>query len=106
MAEWGQAVFDLGGNGGVDGAKNQAVGLERLERLGKHLFADAANRAGELREPVGAIEQDEEDERAPARGDMIEDDAGGTVGITYIALATALAGGEDSRCSFHVSSLH
>ncbi len=95
-AQRGQGVLDLWWDGGIDGASEESIGLEGLEGLGEHLFADAADDAGELREPVGAVEQNEEDEGSPAGGDMVEDDAGGAVGIIDIATATTLTGGQDS----------
>ena len=48
LAERGEAVLDLGRDGGVDGAGEEAVGFKLLEGLREHLFADAADLAAEL----------------------------------------------------------
>jgi len=93
VAEWGEAVLDLGRDGWVDGAEDEAVGFEGLEGLGEHLLADAADAAGELAEAVGAVEQDDEDEQAPAGGEVVEDDAGGAVGLVEVAAEVGLGPG-------------
>ena len=61
-----QAVFNLGGDRGVDGADQETIRIECLERLGQHLFADAADAADKLAEALRAPEQHHQDERSPA----------------------------------------
>ena len=47
-AERGEAVLDLGWDGGEDGAGKKAVSLQLLQGLGEHFFADAADLAADL----------------------------------------------------------
>ncbi len=75
VAERGEAVLDLGRDGGKDGAGEKAVGFKMLEGLGEHFLADAADGAADLREAMGAFEKKDENERSPAGGEMVEDRA-------------------------------
>jgi len=104
-AEVGEAVLDLWWDGWVDGAEDEAVGFKSFERLGQHLFADAADASDQFAEALGAIEKSEEDERSPAGGDVVEYDAGGAIRIVEIAFASPLSACEDLCRGSHVSSL-
>ena len=104
-AEWREAVLDFGWDGGEDGSTEKAVSFELLKRLGEHFFADAADGAAELREAVRAFEKQDEDERAPARGEVVKHATGGAGGGVEIALA-GFAGEKEARgTGAHASSL-
>ena len=79
-AEGCEAVLNFGRLGGVDGALHEAVFFESAECLCEHFFADAAYEIGEFTEAIAAIAQDDQNERSPAGGDVVEDTASGAVG--------------------------
>jgi len=74
VAERGEAVVDVWGDDGVDGAGDEAVGLHLAEGLGEHLLADVADELAELGEAEGAVfGEDVEEEHGPLVGDAGDD---------------------------------
>jgi hypothetical protein len=75
----GEGVFDLRGDGGVDGAGDDAVGLELAEVLGEHLLGDAGDLAAQLGEAVGALVEPPEDQGFPLAAEDVEGGFDGAV---------------------------
>lgn len=52
-------------------AKNKTIGLQGLQRLRQHAFADASNRSPQRAKPQGLVAQADQDQHPPSAGDVI-----------------------------------
>ena len=73
--EWGQGVFHMWRHDLEILALDHTVGFEKLQGLRQHAIADAADLAPQIAEPMPTRSQCDENEDAPAAGQMLENDA-------------------------------
>ncbi len=66
-----KAVLDLWRFGGIDHTQHEAVGLKRLKRVREHAFTYASDPACQLAKAMSPLQQHDEDQRTPARRDVI-----------------------------------
>lgn len=69
------AIFNFWKFGGMYGPCAKSVGLQRLEGLRKHLLTYTSDAARQLTDAVGLLQQDNQNQRAPSRGDVVENAA-------------------------------
>src|SRR6185437_2758427 len=75
-----EAVFDARGDRRMRVPMHEAVGVERAQRLGEHLLADALDDAAQFAPPARALAERGEDEHAPLARDVVEHGSGWTLG--------------------------
>lgn len=68
----------MGWNDGVGDALDEAVTFQPLQGLREHLFADAVYFSAQVAEAVRTVDQGDQQQDAPAAGDVLEHFAGGT----------------------------
>jgi hypothetical protein len=56
-AHVGQGVLDLRRDGGNDSSPQETIPFQSLQRLGQHLFTDAAYTSSQFTEASGAIQK-------------------------------------------------
>src|SRR5690606_7096952 len=97
-AERREGVVDANRDRRGDRPADQPVALQRAQRLGEHLLADARDAAAQVRVPLRAVGQCREHERDPFVADPVQQPArraGGEVGVVAARrLRAALLGRE------------
>ena len=86
-----QAVLNLGWFGRMYNARDKSICLERMKRMREHAFTHPSNPPRKLAKAMRFLQQHDQDQRTPARSDVVEDAARGAIrGIEVVSHDSSL----------------